>query len=82
MLQPCEECIAGVCMVLPLAAGHGLDELHARCVRWLCRHFLRVWPTRPFATLSSDLMERARRHIIAHLVKSLNILSYFKKVLV
>ncbi|XP_026482801.1 uncharacterized protein LOC113391038 [Ctenocephalides felis] len=65
--KPCDECIAGVCMVLPLAAGHGLDELHARCVRWLCRHFLRVWPTRPFATLSTDLMERARRHIIAHL---------------
>lgn len=68
-LQPCLGCIEGILQVLPVALNHGLDDLYRKCLKWTCKHYLKIWPTRTFASLSSDLRHRCQQQIIAHLVR-------------
>ena len=66
--KPCLGCIEGILQVLPVALNHGLDDLYRKCLKWACKHYLKIWPTRTFASLSSDIRHRCQQQIIAHLV--------------
>lgn len=66
--KPCSGCIDGILQVLPVALNHALDDLYRKCLRWTCRHYLKVWPTRQFAQLPSDILGRCRQQIVAYLV--------------
>lgn len=70
--KPCSGCIDGILQVLPVALNHALDDLYRKCLRWTCRHYLRVWPTRQFAQLPSDILGRCRQQIVAYLVSPNN----------
>ncbi|XP_073836919.1 uncharacterized protein [Musca autumnalis] len=65
--KPCSGCIDGILQVLPVALNHALDDLYRKCLRWTCRHYLKVWPTRQFAQLPSDILARCRQQIVAYL---------------
>lgn len=65
--KPCSGCIDGVMQVFPIALNQGLDDLYRKCLRWTCKHSMKVWPTRSFAQLPSELVIRCKQHIIAHL---------------
>lgn len=66
--KPCSGCIDGILQVLPVALNHALDDLYRKCLKWTCRHYLKVWPTRTFAQLPSDILGRCRQQVVAHLV--------------
>lgn len=72
-LKPCLGCIEGILQVLPVALNHGLDDLYRKCLKWTCKHYLKIWPTRTFASLTSDLRHRCQQQIIAHLVSGKNV---------
>ncbi|ALC43330.1 CG13917 [Drosophila busckii] len=65
--KPCSGCIDGILQVLPVALNHALDDLYRKCLRWTCRHYLKVWPTRQFAQLPPDILGRCRQQIVAYL---------------
>lgn len=68
--KPCSGCIDGILQVFPLTLNYGLDELYRKCLRWTCKHYVQVWPTRAFAQLPADIVARCKQHVIAHLVST------------
>lgn len=70
-------CIEGILQVFPVTLNHGLDDLYRKCLRWTCKHYVKVWPTRAFAQLPSDIINRCKQHIVAHLVSHLPIVMFF-----
>lgn len=66
--KPCSGCMDGILQVLPVALNHALDDLYRKCLKWTCRHYLKVWPTRQFAQLPQDILGRCRQQIVAFLV--------------
>lgn len=75
VFQPCSGCIDGILQVLPVTLNHGLDELYRKCLKWVCKHFNKVWLTRPFSQLPSDVHQRCRQQISAHLTSE-NVLNW------
>lgn len=75
--KPCSGCLDGILRVFPVTLSYGLDELYRKCLRWTCKHYVSVWPTRFFAELPADLVGRCSQHLLAHMVDSL----YFLLVL-
>lgn len=73
--QPCSGCIDGILQVLPVTLNHGLDELYRKCLKWVCKHFSKVWLTRQFSQLPSDVHQRCRQQISAHLTSE-NVLNW------
>ncbi|GLV42643.1 uncharacterized protein CBL_03382 [Carabus blaptoides fortunei] len=65
--KPCSVCVVGVLECLPLAAAYGLDELYRKALRWITRYFVRVWPTRAFAMLPRELMEKCYQQHVVHM---------------
>ncbi|XP_055686260.1 BTB/POZ domain-containing protein 8 [Lutzomyia longipalpis] len=65
--KPCSSCIDGVLKVLPVALTHGLDDLYRKCLKWCCKHYMKIWSTRAFSNLSSDLRLRLQQQIINHI---------------
>lgn len=68
--KPCSGCIEGILQVFPITLNHGLDELYRKCLRWTCKYYGKVWPTRAFAQLPPDIIGRCKQHVVAHLVRS------------
>lgn len=66
-LQPCSVCVVGVLECLPLAAAYGLDELYRKALKWITRYFVRIWPTRSFALLPKELMDKCYQQHIIHM---------------
>lgn len=66
--KPCSGCIEGILQVFPVSLNQGLDDLYRKCLRWACKHYIKVWPSRSFSQLPSDLIARCRQHIVAHMV--------------
>ncbi|CAH1647654.1 unnamed protein product [Spodoptera littoralis] len=60
--KPCTVCIVGVLECFPLSAVYGLDDLYLKCVKWITKHFTKVWPTKAFATLPTDLLDKCFQH--------------------
>lgn len=60
--KPCAVCIVGVLECFPLSAVYGLDDLYHKCVKWITKHFTKVWPTKAFATLPTDLLDKCFQH--------------------
>jgi hypothetical protein len=73
--QPCSGCIDGVLQVMPVTLYHGFDELYRKCVKWICKHFSKVWVSKPFASFPCDLQLRCSQQISAHL-SSENVLDW------
>lgn len=73
--QPCSGCIDGILQVLPVTLNHGLDELYRKCLKWVCKHFNKVWQTRQFSQLPTDVHQRCRQHISGHLTSE-NVLNW------
>lgn len=69
--KPCSGCIEGVMQVFPVTLNHGLDDLYRKCLKWTCKYYTKVWPTRSFALLPTDLIYRCRQQILAHMVRYL-----------
>ncbi|KAJ8737163.1 hypothetical protein PYW07_000434 [Mythimna separata] len=65
--KPCEVCIVGVLECFPLSSVYGLDDLHHKCLKWITKHFSKVWPTKAFATLPTDLLDKCYQHHIVNL---------------
>ncbi|CAG9763153.1 unnamed protein product [Ceutorhynchus assimilis] len=65
--KPCAGCCTGVLEVLPLSAAYGLDDLYQNCLEWVTEHFVRIWPSRAFATLPRELREKCYRQHCVHL---------------
>lgn len=59
--------MVGVLECLPLAAAYGLDDLYRKSLRWITRYFVRVWPTRAFAMLPRELMEKCYQQHVVHM---------------
>lgn len=55
--------------------NHGLDDLYRKCLKWVCKYFNKVWLTRQFALLPSDVHQRCRQHISGHLTSE-NVLNW------
>lgn len=58
----------GVLECMPLAAAYGLDEVYRKSLRWITRHFVRIWPCKEFATLPRELMDKCYHQHIVHMV--------------
>ncbi|KZC12106.1 BTB/POZ domain-containing protein 8 [Dufourea novaeangliae] len=65
--KPCQICAVGVLECMPLAAAYGLDEVYRKSLRWVTRHFVRIWPCKAFATLPRELMEKCYHQHIVHM---------------
>lgn len=66
--KPCSGCIDGILQVLPVALNHALDDLYRKCLKWTCKYYMKVWPTRHFAQLPEDIFKRCRQQIVAYMV--------------
>ncbi|PNF20812.1 hypothetical protein B7P43_G12072, partial [Cryptotermes secundus] len=56
--KPCTMCAAGVLECLPLAAAYGLDDIYRKSLRWITKYFVRIWPTKGFASLPRELIDK------------------------
>lgn len=65
--KPCQICAVGVLECMPLAAAYGLDEVYRKSLRWITKHFVRIWPCKAFATLPRELMEKCYHQHIVHM---------------
>ncbi|KAF6202064.1 hypothetical protein GE061_004461 [Apolygus lucorum] len=65
--KPCAGCTVGVLECLPLAAAYGLDEIYRKSLRWTTRYFVRVWPTKGFASLPKELQDKCYKQHIVHM---------------
>lgn len=65
--KPCQICAVGVLECMPLAAAYGLDEVYRKSLRWITRHFVRIWPCKAFATLPKELMAKCYHQHIVHM---------------
>ncbi|XP_011499063.1 PREDICTED: uncharacterized protein LOC105363146 [Ceratosolen solmsi marchali] len=65
--KPCTGCSVGVLECMPLAAAYGLDELYRKSLKWVTRHFVRIWPSKEFATLPRELMDKCYHQHIVHM---------------
>ncbi|XP_056630262.1 uncharacterized protein LOC130440916 [Diorhabda sublineata] len=65
--KPCAGCCTGVLEVLPLSAAYGLDDLYRSCLQWITQHFVRVWPSRAFASLPRDVREKCYQQHVVHM---------------
>ncbi|XP_059614733.1 BTB/POZ domain-containing protein 8 [Phlebotomus argentipes] len=74
--KPCSSCIDGVLKVLPVALTHGLDDLYRKCLKWCCKYYMKIWSTRAFNNLSSDLRLRLQQQIVNH-ITSENVLNLY-----
>ncbi|ENN73392.1 hypothetical protein YQE_09954, partial [Dendroctonus ponderosae] len=81
--RPCAGCCTGVLEVLPLSAAYGLDDLYQKCLQWITQHFVRVWPSRAFASLPRELREKCYQQHVVHMSpdKVLETMSSCNKVL-
>lgn len=50
--KPCKECSIGVLDCLVLSHTCQLWDLKGQCLTWLGKHWTRIWPTKPFSSLS------------------------------
>jgi len=57
-----------MCFTLAVATMYGLDELAGRCVQWVNRHMVAVWPTRSLLTLPPDVLDTCVNTAQQHLV--------------
>ncbi|KAG5678947.1 hypothetical protein PVAND_008566 [Polypedilum vanderplanki] len=64
--KPCTGCIDGVLEIMPVSLDHGFDDLYRKCLKWVCKHFCKVWTTKSFAKLNYDMQIRCSQQIIAH----------------
>ncbi|XP_008559989.1 uncharacterized protein LOC103580120 isoform X1 [Microplitis demolitor] len=65
--KPCQLCAVGVLECLPLAAAYGLDEVYRKSLRWITRHFVRIWPCKAFAALPRELIDKCYHQHIVHM---------------
>ncbi|KAJ8948782.1 hypothetical protein NQ318_022913 [Aromia moschata] len=65
--KPCAGCCTGVLEVLPLSAAYGLDDLYQKCLQWITQHFVRVWPSRAFASLPRELRDKCYQQHVVHM---------------
>ncbi|XP_075990507.1 uncharacterized protein LOC142986120 isoform X2 [Anticarsia gemmatalis] len=65
--KPCAVCVVGVLECFPLSSVYGLDDLYHKCLKWITRHFSKVWPTKAFATLPTDLLDKCYQNHIVNL---------------
>ncbi|KAL1517714.1 hypothetical protein ABEB36_001446 [Hypothenemus hampei] len=65
--KPCAGCCTGVLEVLPLSAAYGLDDLYQKCLQWITQYFVRVWPSRAFASLPRELREKCYQQHVVHM---------------
>uniref|UniRef100_A0A182JC35 BTB domain-containing protein n=1 Tax=Anopheles atroparvus TaxID=41427 RepID=A0A182JC35_ANOAO len=65
--KPCVGCTDGVLQVLPVTLNHGLDDLYRKCLKWVCRHYVKIWSQKQFSQLPLDVVHRCRQQIVAHL---------------
>lgn len=65
--KPCSGCLVGVVECLPLAAAYSLDEIYRKSLRWITKHFVRVWPTKGFASLPKELHDKCFKQHVVHL---------------
>ncbi|XP_076263480.1 uncharacterized protein LOC143198238 isoform X1 [Rhynchophorus ferrugineus] len=65
--KPCAGCCTGILEVLPLSAAYGLDDLYQKCLQWITQHFVRVWPSRAFASLPRELREKCYQQHVVHM---------------
>ncbi|XP_052873676.1 serine-rich adhesin for platelets [Anopheles cruzii] len=65
--KPCVGCTDGVLQVLPVTLNHGLDDLYRKCLKWVCRHYVKIWSQKQFSLLPLDVVHRCRQQIVAHL---------------
>ncbi|CAH0578135.1 unnamed protein product [Chrysodeixis includens] len=65
--KPCAVCIVGVLECFPLSSVYGLDDLYHKCLKWITKNFSKVWPTKAFATLPTDLLDKCYQHHIVNL---------------
>ncbi|CAH2985376.1 unnamed protein product [Chilo suppressalis] len=62
--RPCAVCTAGVLECFPLSSVYGLDDLYRKCLKWIAKYFSLVWPTKAFATLPSELLDKCYQQIV------------------
>uniref|UniRef100_A0A8D8WS43 BTB/POZ domain-containing protein 8 n=1 Tax=Cacopsylla melanoneura TaxID=428564 RepID=A0A8D8WS43_9HEMI len=77
--KPCNTCILGVIEVLPLAAAYGLDDIYRKSLRWIAKHFTRVWPTKPFAAMPKELIDKCFKQILVHMTSD-NVLDTLQSI--
>ncbi|XP_058466724.1 uncharacterized protein LOC131439571 [Malaya genurostris] len=65
--KPCSGCMDGVLQVLPVTLNHGLDELYRKCLKWVCKHYVKIWSNKQFSQLPGDVVNRCKQQIVAHL---------------
>jgi len=53
---------------IPVAADYGLDDLYRKCVRWTAKFFVKVWPTKAFASLRKEFLDKCLQYHIVHMV--------------
>lgn len=63
--QPCLVCTAGVLECFTLSSVYGLDDLYHKCLKWISKYFHIVWPTKAFATLPKELLDKCyQQHVV------------------
>jgi len=55
--KPCQDCSIGVIDCMILTSQSGFYQLYQKCLSWIGKYFVYIWPTKPFASISNILMD-------------------------
>ncbi|XP_064649358.1 BTB/POZ domain-containing protein 8-like isoform X2 [Lineus longissimus] len=67
--KPCPECITKVADALCLSFSHGMEDLLHKILRWCDKYFVKMWPTKQFASLPTEILEKCCDTVSADLTK-------------
>ncbi|XP_065223995.1 uncharacterized protein LOC135848130 isoform X2 [Planococcus citri] len=63
--KPCNICSVGVLECLPVAVNYGLDDIHRKSLRWITKHYVRLWCSKAFASLPRELIDKCyNQHVV------------------
>ncbi|XP_005100722.1 uncharacterized protein LOC101861822 [Aplysia californica] len=67
--KPCQGCVSSAPEAVSLCHNFNLDELLARCLRWVSKYFTRIWPTKTFAALPEHLQQLCVENMVSLMTK-------------
>ncbi|CAG5131302.1 unnamed protein product [Candidula unifasciata] len=68
--KPCPACVTTTSEALVLCYNFHLEDLQARCLKWISKYFTKVWPTKTFSALEDSIHQLCFESILSEITPS------------